>query len=114
MLATRLERLLETTDVLERRLAGHVDGDAPPLPTATDVVVLGLSPEGAVALDVLRALRRRHPALRIVVVGSSTAHFEEAFDAGADAWVGAEAGDGTLLMAIDGRWSPRVTGDTSS
>jgi DNA-binding NarL/FixJ family response regulator len=76
-------------------------GGIPALPTETDAVVLALD-DGARSLAALRELRRAGPAWRLVVIADDTEWFEEAFELGADAWVGQAADDRTVELAITG------------
>ena len=96
-LAERLRRLLDVTSVLEQPFGEHVDGDVPSLPPMTAAVILRLGESDPVGLNVLRGLRRRHPDVRLVAIGTGTAQFDDAFEAGADAWISDRASDVTVL-----------------
>lgn len=63
------------------------------------------SPAGVVGI-----LRSVLPDVRIVVWGDDVTHCEDAFDAGADAWISGSATSGTLAAAGDRssrRWVAR-------
>jgi DNA-binding NarL/FixJ family response regulator len=102
-LEQRLRSVASTAGSFELVVCAEPDpwGSVAQLPAATDVVVLALE-DGARSLAALRELRRANPAWRLVVVASSTAWFEEAFELGADAWVDRTADDRTIELAVTG------------
>jgi DNA-binding NarL/FixJ family response regulator len=99
----RVRTLAACTPSFEVVAAGTSDrwGGVPPLPCETDVVVLAVD-DGARSMAALRELRRTGPAWRLVVIADDTEWFEEAFELGADAWVGQAADDRTVELAITG------------
>jgi DNA-binding NarL/FixJ family response regulator len=99
----RVRALAADTAGFEVVAAGSSDrwGGVPPLPAETDVVVLALG-DGVRSLAALRELGRTGPAWRLVVIAEDTEWFEEAFELGADAWVGQAADDRTVELAITG------------
>ena len=68
-----------------------------------DVVVAELDAARGAPAGVVSILRSVLPDARIVIWGDDVAHFEDAFDAGADAWVSRAATPGTLAAAATGR-----------
>jgi CheY-like chemotaxis protein len=102
--AARLVAVAVATGRFEVRHLGAVDrlGSAPAVPADVDVVVLDLDSLGAPGVAATRELHRRNPAWRLVVVASTTDGFEEAFEHGAHAWIGAGADDRTIEVAVTG------------
>jgi DNA-binding NarL/FixJ family response regulator len=98
-----VQALAADTSCFEVVAVGSSDrwGGVPPLPIETDVVVLAVG-DGVRSLAALRELRRMGPAWRLVVIADDTEWFEEAFELGADAWVGQAADDRTVELAITG------------
>lgn len=72
-----------------------------------DVVVAELDAAGAPA-GVVGLLRSVLPEARIVAWADDVTHFEDAFDAGVDAWVSRAATPETLAAAVTGRRCPAV------
>lgn len=68
---------------------------------AVDVVLVELDAARAPA-GVVGIVRSVLPDVRIVVWGDDVTHFEDAFDAGADAWVSRSATPETLTAAVTG------------
>ena len=70
---------------------------------SVDVVMAELDAARGAPAGVVSILRSVLPDGRIVVWGDDVTHFEDAFDAGADAWVSRAATPGTLAAAATGR-----------
>lgn len=68
-----------------------------------DVVIAELDAARGAPAGVVSILRSILPDGRIVVWGDDVSYFEDAFDAGADAWVSRAATPGTLAAAATGR-----------
>lgn len=68
-----------------------------------DVVLAELDAARGSPAGVVSILRSVLPDVRIVVWGNDVTHFEDAFDAGADAWISRSATPGTLAAAVTGR-----------
>ncbi|MTV24550.1 hypothetical protein FTX61_03835 [Nitriliruptoraceae bacterium ZYF776] len=87
-------------------VVAHLDAATPELATTLpgdlDVAVVAVRDADPGTVQDLRRLHRVRPGVRLVAIGDGTHHFEDAFDAGADAWIAADADDHTLRAALHG------------
>ena len=69
---------------------------------AVDVVVAELDAAWGTAAGVVSIIRSAQPEVRIVIWGDDISQFEDAFDAGVDAWVSRAATPTTIAAAATG------------